>query len=694
VTDQPLSLLERARQLQAAANAKRAAEQEAVAPASPPTPQFDPALIPDTDSDSSHTRTDEDIELDRILDGIGILEAYAKWCGKMKPKVSSGRTESIMVSCPKPSHKDANPSAWLNTEKNTWFCGGCQEGGDGYDIAAYHHGFPVPGYKEGAMFHKLRRAMGEDLGYSFNEKVGGGYDLVPPVVVSTPVPPPPVLQPAPRPSAVQPVAPDSPGVQPVEDGATPPALHLVPPPTQLGFVPLATGIPPEPDEPLAEVISIDPEVDAYDPELDSDANIPSFPWREALKDYQDTFLYQWCDATSHDYSPEEYHLFSGLLLLGLAAGRDVLMGGDRPVMANLPICYLGKTGSGKSTAQNYIAKAIGYAMPENDIGVMVEGARYVGEVASGEALIGEFEGTLKGVAAPRPIKGYVEFSELSTILAKSSIQGSTLKTKIMDFIDGRHIITNSSQTHGRKAARDAFATFSTSSQPRALRKLLDSQDQASGYLNRWLYVSGPTKQRDDYFGGVAINLQQALNTLSGIAIASQRKNPTDAPVILEVTPEGRQAFKEFFAPVDLMIKRSDDDMIARLEIHYKKLMLCHAINRRATEVSELDVAFIEKLHPYILANLRLVGAQIGKSQQQEFIDRVLNYIKRKEAEFGNGLGPNRSMLYDAMKTKNIGTKQVNEAINELIKAGFIEEVKVQTGKAGRPPVRLRSVQHG
>lgn len=684
MTDQPLSLLERARQLQAQVNAERAAQTTAVpAPVTPPAPQFAPELIPDTGSSSP--RTDEDLELDRILDGIGIVEAYTKWCGKMQPKQSTGRTESIMVSCPKPNHADKNPSAWLNTEKKTWFCGGCQEGGDGYDIAAFHHGFPVPGYKEGAMFHKLRRAMGEDLGYSFKEKLGGGYDLVPPVVISAPAPPPPVLTPQQAPH----IAPTPAGLPPI----APPGSHL----SLVPQMPLAEPVQtPEEvdqatDDSVATITSIDPEVDAYDPELDSDANIPTFAWREALAGYEETFLYQWCDATSYDYSPEEYHLFSGLLLLGLAAGRDVLMGGDRPVMANLPICYLGKTGSGKSTAQNYISKAIGYAMPENNLGVMVEGVRYVGEVASGEALIGEFGSEIKGVPMPVPVRGYVEFSELSGLLAKSSIQGSTLKTKIMDFIDGKYKISNSSQTHGRKVAVEAFAAFSTSSQPRALRKLLDTQDQASGYLNRWLYVSGPTKPRDDYFGGAMINLQPALNILSSIAIASQKKNPTDPAVILDVAPEARGAFKAFFDPVQEMIKASNQDMIARLEIHYKKLMLCHAINRRATFVDEREVVFVERLHPYILANLRLVGAQIGRSYGEDNITRVLNYIRRKEKELGRG--PSRSQINHAMRAK-MSTKDVNEAIKELERADFIEPFKIITGGRGRPPQGYQSVQHG
>jgi hypothetical protein len=678
---------------QAREDAKRAAQTSTEAPELSPTPpvapsvhQFDPVLIPDVDS--SRERSEEELELDRILKGIGIIEAYNRWCGKMTPVITSGRTEGIKISCPIPGHRDSNPSAWANTENNTWVCGPCgMQGGDIYDIAAYHHGLPVPDYKRGALFHKLRRAMGEDLGYSFKEKLGGGYDLVPPVVVSTPAPPPPVLAPqqaslpAPHQAVLPPVPP------------TGSHLSLVP------QIPLAEPVqaPEEVDQPadnsVAQVISIDPEVDAYDPELDSESYSLSFDWREALAGYEETFLYKWCDATSLDYSPEEYHFFSGLMLLGLAVGRDTLMAdGTRPVMPNLAICYLGRTGSGKSTAQAFVSRALNFAMPENDLGILVEGVREVGEVASGEALIGEFQQIVKGSATGHvPIRGYVEFSELSGLLAKSSVQGSTLKTKIMDFIDGKPKISNSSQTHGRKVAYNAFAAFSTSSQPRALRKLLDGQDSASGYLNRWLYVAGPSKPRDDYFNDTNVNLRPAELILNGIHIAHLKKNPTDPPVVVGVTDSARAEFKRFFRPIEAMLKITDDDMLSRLEIHYKKLMFCHAINRRALFADIQDVLFVERLHPYVLATFKLVGAQIGKSQQQEFIDRIFNYIRRKELEMGRG--PTRTQIRDAFKTKNIGDKQVNDALKQLMDADQVEPFKLATGTRGRPPQGYQSVKH-
>lgn len=97
------------------------------------------------------------------LRAYGIINAYQRWCGKSAVD-ASGRTESIMVSCPKPEHPDTNPSAWLNSEKDLWFCGGCQEGGDIIDLGAYRYGYAVPDYKVDARFPQLLATMLEDIG--------------------------------------------------------------------------------------------------------------------------------------------------------------------------------------------------------------------------------------------------------------------------------------------------------------------------------------------------------------------------------------------------------------------------------------------------------------------------------------------------------------------------------------------------
>lgn len=100
--------------------------------------------------------------LEMILDQ-GIIHAYQKWCGKSEV-TETARTESIMVSCPFPSHPDKIPSAWLNSEKNVWYCGACDVGGDIMDLGAIHFDLSIPGYKEGKSFPRLIEMMLVSMG--------------------------------------------------------------------------------------------------------------------------------------------------------------------------------------------------------------------------------------------------------------------------------------------------------------------------------------------------------------------------------------------------------------------------------------------------------------------------------------------------------------------------------------------------
>lgn len=148
---------------------RRAAEQGISLPADE-LPEHDADLIPELPAIPA--RSEDESAIDGILDGLGIVEAYRKWIGK-SPVDSGGKTESIMVSCPKPDHTDANPSAWLNSDKGTWFCGACQQGGDKYDFAAWHFGMGVPDYKSKERFPELRKQMAAELGYVIRHTPSG-----------------------------------------------------------------------------------------------------------------------------------------------------------------------------------------------------------------------------------------------------------------------------------------------------------------------------------------------------------------------------------------------------------------------------------------------------------------------------------------------------------------------------------------
>lgn len=125
----------------------------------------DPDLIPDLTGSIPYQPSEDEAGRDRLARSVDILDAYARWCGKMAPS-ARGRREGIMISCPCPDHLDEHPSASINLDKQVWHCHRCCVGGDAFDIAAYYFGYSVPGYKTDGSFPDLVDAMARDLGWT------------------------------------------------------------------------------------------------------------------------------------------------------------------------------------------------------------------------------------------------------------------------------------------------------------------------------------------------------------------------------------------------------------------------------------------------------------------------------------------------------------------------------------------------
>ncbi len=270
------------------------AEGEPAASSAPATPEWDPDLIPDP---GSAPRSAEDDAIDTVVNGVDIITAYTKWCGKMTPE-PGGRSESVMISCPKPDHPDKNPSAWLNLDKGTWFCGGCQEGGDKFHIAGYY--FDIDAHDR-SKFPELRRRMAEDLGYTVRRTVGGQE-----------------------------------------------------------YIEVVAAYPELPNDAVRDDA---PDVTEWDEEVREQARL-AIDWRALLP--ADTFLRRWMETVTVDELPEEYHLWLGLQMVGLAAGDSAVLMERNPIKGNLFLCLFGSTGVGKSKAVRSQALLLREALPYDD----------------------------------------------------------------------------------------------------------------------------------------------------------------------------------------------------------------------------------------------------------------------------------------------------------------------------------------
>jgi len=608
----------------------------------PDPPDFDTSAdVPDPGPE----RSEEDQQVDEAIDKIDILAAYSKWCGKMKPSPGVRRTEGIMISCPKPDHPDKRPSAWINTDKQTWFCGGCQEGGDKYDIAAFHFRYPVPGYKDGHSFHELRREMAESFGWRFKTVPGG--TIIYQEDDSEPS------------SSANPAEPDK------EDNSGPL------------------------DEGSSVAVLYADEGEDEDQEV---FNYPSIKWRETIP--EETFLYEYMEACSNDDSPEEYHFWHGLLALGHAAGRNITLTDKRPVYGNLLVCLLGGTGTGKSSSRYWLDEVIEAVMPFRDSGMDTSGVKIVSLPASGEFLIREFQYEARDPSNPKislgskPINGIVDFDEFAGLLARANRQGSTLKTTIMAFADTRRLVSTGSVTHGAYVAHSPFCSLTASTQPRAVRTILARADTGSGFLNRWVFAGGPPKQRE-VLGGVhssrVIDLETAKERLKKVyGWAGKEK-------VITMTDDGLDTLNHFYQDVLYPTQARDDtDLLKRLDLLFKKLILLFCINEKRKTADAKLVGRVERLFKYVINCYAILNDQIGITMGHEINREIKRHVMRHEKQTKRGATVRDLRRY--MARKNYPPEAIKKTLETMVALEEIELEKMDHSKTGPKTARYRVVR--
>lgn len=647
MTDKSLSFSERRRRL-LESRGQLPTETPTPTPA-PPQPDTDADLIPDVLSEKERD------DLDDVLDGIDIIEAYNKWCGKMRPDVGKKR-EGIMISCPQPDHRDEHPSAWINLDEQVWNCGACKIGGDKFDIAANHFG--ISDYKSGANFHELRRKMAEDFGYRFKKTPAGE------IVYK---------------EEQDPAESDN---TDTSDDLDEKAGQTTSSPASQKEETKGTDDPDTDNEKSSNVSVI------YDDDEDEQIVYPSFDWREIAD--EGTFLYEYCKATSGDSAPEEYHFWHGMVALGHAVGRNVKLDDDQPVFGNLFLCLLGGTGAGKSRSRRWLRTVLEQACPFRQDEVSATGVKHVITSASGEALISAFQAYAtdpsfpKGTKIPLSINGIVTYDEMSGLLAVANRQGSTLKTAMMQFADCDVEPGVASRTHGDTKAYLPFCSTLSSTQPKNIRSLMSRSDMSSGFLNRWVFVTGKPKEQR-FIGGTRnpsqVDLSVAVDLLKKVRAWGAKER------VLIVDDECFEEMDRFFRERILPLRnKENEEMLQRLDLLIKKLILIFAINDKTETPTIKHAKKAQQLFEYLVECYGVVGAEVGGSISNEIRDEIVRHISRIQKSTKRGATANDLVR----RMKKYPINQLKQTLQTMVELDMIDVEKPKT-KMGRPTVRYKVV---
>ena len=624
---------EKLNELLAARRAKKAAEK----PPEPDTSQFE-ASIPkreDVEGDLS-----ENVKaINNAVDTITIFQIYDRLIGKQRDDVGS-KTESIMASCPNPSHPDRKPSAWFGQRDGKWllFCGKCEEGWDSFKLAGLAYGLD-----DQVDLWKIKLELAENF---------RGVRLVEGLV----------------------------GTEVVTDE---PQADITVSESHMSD---KTDTPSEPDkssgtegdqEPAA-VLSIVPDSSEPTPE-DEKVAYPTIDWKHVVQ--EETFLWEYLSECTKDDAPEEYHFWHGLIALGHAVGRRTVLFDRKPVLGNLYVCLLGGTGYGKSRSRSHLHQVLKGALPFRDNGLDTEGVRIQGSVVSGEALVDAFHHLARDPNLPKntgvltSINGIVEFDELSLLMNLALRQGNTLKPVSISFFDGEEYTLRAKGT-GVTTAYEPYCSMTASTQPRALRSILDRSDAASGFLNRWFFAGGKPKEPEIFaLPGTDLDYAPSIDLLKNVKAWSFSAG--QGPVMM--TRDGRELATDFFRNTILPVRDGDhSDLLKRLDLLFKKLMLLLSINNQEKNITADTVERVTELFDYIITCYGIVDSEIGITPVQDIIQKVSAILDKQKSRFPNGMSVRQISDYTHIRDIEL----VNKAVRQMLLAGIMTESKSKG--PGRP----------
>lgn len=576
--------------------------------------KFDPSLVPTLDLLGPRIIDAGMTELKNRIDGeISIFDIYDRFMpsGKVRPHPHAGQRESIKFSCPDPTHRDSNPSAWTNDD-GLWYCGACDAKGDKYTVAALGEGLDVRrDFREVCI--RIANAFGIDYRPSRGPEV---RFIDPPEPLALPPGPPPDIK-----------------VKELDDlWATPPAL----------------------------------------PYLDPHKLFPV-----------GTFMRAYMDATAHDDTAHEFHMFPGFIATGMAMGRDCWLRDDPDVFGNLYICTYAESGAGKTRSHGPFREVVLQALPyDPDADPASKGAKWIHNPGSPEFLVDEFSKAITDpvtnkIVGYASVRGIILINEFSTFMAKGDRSGG-LKGQITSMFDDHRAAIGS---RGKISnAEGIFCSILTSTQPAAIADILKRTDLLSGFSNRFIYPKGTYKElqafRNSYFNpDKPVELLRELRAWAG----SGR--------IIDLDGGGRALFEEFFHDQIVPLKKADFPMLVRMDLIIKKIILLLAANEHTIWANAELVSRAISFYNYLRFTWDTLTGNVITGGDEEVLAWIQDYI-REYWKATAGTFPGQNEL--ARKIPRRYTKEgVRKGLNTLESLGIVHKVEYRPapGAAGRPTTR-------
>ncbi|MCW2785918.1 MAG: hypothetical protein JWP74_2435 [Marmoricola sp.] len=327
---------------------------------------------------------------------------------------------------------------------------------------------------------------------------------------------------------------------------------------------------------------------------------PSYKIQDVLPN-GDSFLRAYYDATSVDQTPSEYQLWCGLVALAVAIGRRVTLVDSIPVTANLGICLIGMTATGKSRSMRHVEDLLGmdprlHWHPGNELGVKIRqnpgsGPYLIEELVDDEKVSGS-------LSLQHPVKILISQDEISSLIRKGNSRESNhgVREVVLQLLDGKRRLHHGSKTGGNFEALDSFGVLLGATQPEVVPTLFSDEDMVTGFMNRLIFVPGEPVKRS-HRSATPVDLTDAHEHLNRIVDWSAQ-----GIEIEDWADDADALWKEAFElkVEPLQRDRRWNKILGRLDLTMKRLILLFAANNRSSSIQLEHVQSALALLDYLI----------------------------------------------------------------------------------------------
>lgn len=578
---------------------------------------------------------------------LGIIACVRKF-GKPQDRINERNTEGVKVRCPFNDHTDHHPSAWVNTVKNTWYCGKCMTGGDVIDFYAVRQNYNAKTFHKDGSFSEVVKAMGAELGLAVIKSSSGGFmisddeDEWP-----SPLPDRSEATAQPEPRSVAPTQEDEEDAgsrNRAQELLSPDPVMIVPP-SHEAHEPIITTI----DDMMAGIAFVSGDLaddvgEEYsgDEEDEESGPVPSLSWRD-LPINPATFLGTWMEYAEEFYPwvPAEFFLFAGLQGVGLAAGHHVTSFTGGKLTGSLMLAMVGPSGSGKSTAVTELRSMfnrIPIVKFNPDLG---SGIKIIPSPGSAEAMVKSIYTDVEDAASEIPGKrkevgatAWLYEDEFATLMAKSSRKsGETMKTRIIQLYDftkkdehkSELVIHDFSLASGSRVLHDSYFSAMFTTQTDAVRAMMSNVDLVSGFLNRIIPVMGPQRERRKLSELKVTPIDPAHDKAFENLWRRCRAGWVEVPF----TPDALELFDSHPSMAFVERLAMHDSLYSRIQHMTLRLAFNLAINNYETEV---DINYIEAacqmVSKYLLGCFSRLRSAVIANEFDDSADRIYSFVKK------------------------------------------------------------------